>query len=156
MPKGGEITRSEIDAYTQFVAIYGAKGLAYIKVNDVAKGREGLQSPIVKNLSDAALKAVIERTGATDGDLIFFGADKAKVVNEALGALRAKIGHERGFAEGALEAAVGGGFPDVRTRRGRQSLASPASPLHRPGGRPRGIAGERSRQGACPRPTIWC
>ena len=101
VPKGGEITRGEIDAYTQFVAIYGARGLAYIKVNDVAKGREGLQSPIVKNLSDAALKAVIERTGATDGDLIFFGADKAKVVNEALGALRAKIGHERGFADGA-------------------------------------------------------
>ncbi len=101
VPKGGEITRGEIDAYTQFVAIYGARGLAYIKVNDVAKGREGLQSPIVKNLSDAALKAVIERTGATDGDLIFFGADKAKVVNEALGALRARIGHERGFAEGA-------------------------------------------------------
>ncbi len=101
VPQGGEITRGEIDAYTQFVAIYGARGLAYIKVNDVAKGREGLQSPIVKNLSDAALKSVIERTGATDGDLIFFGADKAKVVNEALGALRAKIGHERGFAEGA-------------------------------------------------------
>ncbi len=101
VPKGGEITRGEIDAYTQFVAIYGARGLAYIKVNDVAKGREGLQSPIVKNLSDAALKAVIERTGATDGDLIFFGADTAKVVNEALGALRAKIGHERGFSEGA-------------------------------------------------------
>ena len=101
VPRGGEITRGEIDAYTQFVAIYGARGLAYIKVNDVAKGREGLQSPIVKNLSDAALKAIIERTGATDGDLIFFGADKAKVVNEALGALRARIGHERGFAEGA-------------------------------------------------------
>ena len=101
VPKGGEITRGEIDAYTQFVSIYGARGLAYIKVNDVAKGREGLQSPIVKNLSDAALKALIERTGATDGDLIFFGADTAKVVNEALGALRAKIGHERGFAEGA-------------------------------------------------------
>ena len=101
VPKGAEITRGEIDAYTQFVSIYGARGLAYIKVNDVAKGREGLQSPIVKNLSDAALKALIERTGATDGDLIFFGADTAKVVNEALGALRAKIGHERGFAEGA-------------------------------------------------------
>ena len=101
VPKGGEITRGEIDDYTKFVAIYGARGLAYIKVNDVAKGREGLQSPIVKNLSDAALKAIIERTGATDGDLIFFGADKAKVVNEALGALRTKIGHERGFAEGA-------------------------------------------------------
>jgi aspartyl-tRNA synthetase len=100
VPGGGEITRGEIDAYTQFVGIYGAKGLAYIKVNDVAKGRDGLQSPIVKNIHDAALKAVIERTGATDGDLIFFGADKAKVVNEALGALRAKIGHERGFLTG--------------------------------------------------------
>ena len=69
------LTRGEIDAYTQFVSIYGAKGLAYIKVNEVAKGREGLQSPIVKNLSDAALKAIVERTGAKDGDLIFFGAD---------------------------------------------------------------------------------
>ena len=81
------------------MGIYGAKGLAYIKVNEVAKGREGLQSPIVKNLSDAALKAIVERTGASDGDLIFFGADKAKVVNDALGALRAKIGHEKGFLE---------------------------------------------------------
>ncbi len=98
IPKGGELTRGEIDAYTQFVGIYGAKGLAWIKCNDIAKGREGLQSPIVKNLSDAALKAIIERSGATDGDLIFFGADKAKVVNDALGALRVKIGHEKGFA----------------------------------------------------------
>jgi aspartyl-tRNA synthetase len=85
--------RSEIDAYTQFVAIYGAKGLAYIKVNDKAKGRDGLQSPIVKNLHDAALAQIIEQTGAQDGDLIFFGADKAKVVNDAIGALRVKIGH---------------------------------------------------------------
>jgi len=98
IPKGGELTRGEIDAYTQFVGIYGAKGLAWIKFNDIAKGREGLQSPIVKNLSDAALKAIIERSGATDGDLIFFGADKAKVVNDALGALRVKVGHEKGFA----------------------------------------------------------
>ncbi|MBS4095331.1 MAG: aspartate--tRNA ligase [Sulfuricella sp.] len=101
IPGGGEISRGEIDAYTQFVGIYGAKGLAYIKVNDVAKGREGLQSPIVKNLHDACLKAIVERTGATDGDLIFFGADKAKVVNEALGALRIKVGHERGLVTGA-------------------------------------------------------
>jgi len=99
VPGGGSMSRKEIDDYTAFVAIYGAKGLAYIKVNEVAKGRDGLQSPIVKNLDDAALKAIIERTGATDGDLIFFGADKAKVVNEALGALRAKVGHERGLAE---------------------------------------------------------
>jgi len=98
VPGGGQLTRGEIDAYAQLAGIYGAKGLAYIKVNETAKGREGLQSPIVKNLSDAALKAIIERSEGKDGDLIFFGADKAKVVNESLGALRAKIGHERGFA----------------------------------------------------------
>ena len=98
IPGGGALTRGEIDAYTQFAGIYGARGLAYIKVNEVAKGREGLQSPIVKNLSDAALNAIVERSGAKDGDLIFFGADKAKIVNDALGALRVKIGHEKGFA----------------------------------------------------------
>jgi len=93
VPGGGAMPRSEIDAYTQFVSIYGAKGLAYIKVNERAKGREGLQSPIVKNLHDKAIAAILERTGAQDGDLIFFGADKAKVVNDAVGALRVKIGH---------------------------------------------------------------
>jgi aspartyl-tRNA synthetase len=91
--EGSGMPRSEIDAYTQFVAIYGAKGLAYIKVNQKDKGREGLQSPIVKNLHDAALAQIVAQTGAQDGDLIFFGADKAKVVNDALGALRVKIGH---------------------------------------------------------------
>jgi len=89
----GGMPRSEIDAYTQFVAIYGAKGLAYIKVNDKSKGRDGLQSPIVKNIHDAALAQILERTGAENGDLIFFGADKAKVVNDAIGALRVKISH---------------------------------------------------------------
>jgi aspartyl-tRNA synthetase len=99
IPGGGTLTRGEIDAYTQFVSIYGARGLAYVKVNEVAKGREGLQSPIVKNLSDAALKAIVERSGAEDGDLIFFAADsRAKIVNDALGALRVKIGHQKGFA----------------------------------------------------------
>jgi aspartyl-tRNA synthetase len=93
VPQGGSMPRSEIDAYTQFVAIYGAKGLAYIKVNEKAKGRDGLQSPIVKNLSDEVLAQVLALTGAQDGDLIFFGADKAKVVNDAIGALRVKIGH---------------------------------------------------------------
>jgi aspartyl-tRNA synthetase len=93
VPQGGSMPRSEIDAYTQFVAIYGAKGLAYIKVNEKAKGRDGLQSPIVKNLSDEVLAQILELTGAQDGDLIFFGADKAKVVNDAMGALRVKIGH---------------------------------------------------------------
>ncbi|HJV52146.1 MAG TPA: aspartate--tRNA ligase [Noviherbaspirillum sp.] len=104
VPQGGSMPRSEIDAYTQFVAIYGAKGLAYIKVNEKAKGRDGLQSPIVKNLDDAALAKVLELTGAEDGDLIFFGADKAKVVNDAIGALRAKIGHsEFGKKNGLFE-----------------------------------------------------
>jgi aspartyl-tRNA synthetase len=93
VPGGGEMSRGEIDGYTEFVKIYGAKGLAWIKVNDVAKGREGMQSPVVKNLHDAALVQIIERTGAKSGDLIFFGADKAKIVNDALGALRVKIGH---------------------------------------------------------------
>ena len=91
--EGGGISRGEIDAYTEFVKIYGAKGLAYIRVNDLSKGRDGLQSPIVKNIHDAALAAVLERTGAQNGDLIFFGADKEKIVNDAIGALRIKIGH---------------------------------------------------------------
>ncbi|MEK9720740.1 MAG: aspartate--tRNA ligase, partial [Quisquiliibacterium sp.] len=104
VPGGGELSRGEIDAYTQFVGIYGARGLAYIKVNDIAKGRDGLQSPIVKNLSDAALQAVLERSGAANGDLVFFGADKAKVVNDAIGALRTKIGHsEFGRKAGLLD-----------------------------------------------------
>ncbi len=89
----GGLSRSEIDAYTEFVKIYGAKGLAYIKVNDVSTGRDGLQSPIVKNLDDATLTEILTRTGAQNGDLLFFGADKAKVVNDAIGALRVKIGH---------------------------------------------------------------
>ncbi|MDP5008035.1 MAG: aspartate--tRNA ligase, partial [Glaciimonas sp.] len=93
VPGGAAMPRSEIDAYTQFVAIYGARGLAYIKVNEKAAGRDGLQSPIVKNIHDAALAQILEQTGAQDGDLIFFGADKAKVVNDAIGALRVKIGH---------------------------------------------------------------
>ncbi|WP_174873235.1 aspartate--tRNA ligase [Vogesella oryzae] len=101
VPGGATISRKEIDDYTQFVGIYGAKGLAYIKVNDVTKlNEEGLQSPIVKFLSADGIKAIIERTGAQNGDIIFFGADKAKVVNEAIGALRIKIGHERGLEGG--------------------------------------------------------
>jgi aspartyl-tRNA synthetase len=102
--EGGGISRGEIDAYTEFVKIYGAKGLAYIRVNDLSKGREGLQSPIVKNIHDAALNAVLERSGAQNGDLIFFGADKAKIVNDAIGALRIKIGHsEFGKKNGLFE-----------------------------------------------------
>ncbi|WP_232290749.1 aspartate--tRNA ligase [Polaromonas naphthalenivorans] len=93
VPGGAEISRSEIDAYTEFVKIYGAKGLAWIKVNDVSKGREGLQSPIVKNIHDAAVAEILKRTGAQNGDILFFGADKSKVVNDSIGALRLKVGH---------------------------------------------------------------
>jgi len=101
VPGGAAIARSEIDAYTEFVKIYGAKGLAYIKINDVTKlNEEGLQSPIVKNIHATALQAIIDRTGAQNGDIVFFGADKAKVVNEALGALRLKVGHDKGHVDG--------------------------------------------------------
>ncbi len=100
VPEGGtKMTRKEIDDCTTFVARYGAKGLAYVKVNDKAKGRDGLQSPILKFLSDAAIAGILERTGAVDGDLIFFGADKAKVVNDSLGALRLKIGNDLGLVQ---------------------------------------------------------
>ena len=99
LPKGCELTRKEIDGYTKFVGVYGARGLAYIKVNEIAKGREGLQSPILKFLPDETVGTILERTAAEDGDLIFFGADKAKVVNEALGALRVKLGEDRGLTE---------------------------------------------------------
>ncbi len=103
--ESGGLTRGEIDAYGEFVKIYGAKGLAYIKVNDLAKGRDGLQSPVVKNIHDKAIAQVLERTGAQNGDLIFFGADKAKIVNDALGALRIKIGHsDFGKKNGLFEA----------------------------------------------------
>ena len=93
VPGGSEMSRGEIDGYTEFVKIYGAKGLAWIKVNDVSKGREGLQSPIVKNIHDAAIAEILKRTGAGNGDLIFFGADKLKIVNDSIGALRLKVGH---------------------------------------------------------------
>ncbi len=101
VPGGASLSRGEIDGYTKFVSIYGARGLAYIKVNDAAQPNEtGLQSPIVKNLHETALRTILTRTGAQSGDLIFFGADKTKVVNDALGALRTKLGHEKGFVNG--------------------------------------------------------
>ncbi len=108
VPGGAEMSRGEIDGYTEFVKIYGAKGLAWIKVNEAGAGRDGLQSPIVKNLHDRALAEIMKRTGARNGDLIFFGADKAKVVNDGIGALRVKIGHSelgktKGLAHGDWE-----------------------------------------------------
>ncbi len=104
VPGGSAMSRGEIDGYTEFVKIYGARGLAWIKVNDKTKGRDGLQSPIVKNLHDEALQGILAQTGAADGDLIFFGADKAKVVNDAIGALRLKVGHsDFGRKQGLFE-----------------------------------------------------
>jgi aspartyl-tRNA synthetase len=108
IPGGAEMSRGEIDGYTEFVKIYGAKGLAWIKVNEAGAGRDGLQSPIVKNMHDRAISEILSRTGARNGDLIFFGADKAKVVNDAIGALRVKVGHSdfgkaKGLAHGDWE-----------------------------------------------------
>jgi aspartyl-tRNA synthetase len=99
LPNGGELSRKEIDDYTAFVGRYGAKGLAYIKVNDATAGREGLQSPILKFLPDETVAGIMQRTGAQTGDLIFFGADKSRIVNDALGALRVKLGHDRGLLQ---------------------------------------------------------
>ncbi len=110
-PGGGTLSRKEIDDLGGFVAQYGAKGLAYIKVNEIARGRDGLQSPILKFLSDAAVAGIMQRTGAHDGDLVFFGADRAKVVNDALSALRLKLGHERGLAESGWRALWVTDFP---------------------------------------------
>jgi aspartyl-tRNA synthetase len=140
LPKGGELTRKEIDDYTALVARHGAKGLAYIKVNERAKGRDGLQSPILKFLPDAAVNGVLDRVGAGDGDLVFFGADKAGVVNESLSALRMALGRDRKLVEGdwrplwivdfpMFEAVPGGGW----------------TPLHHPFTSPRDPSAEALR-----------
>jgi aspartyl-tRNA synthetase len=121
VPGGGEISRKDIDEYTKYVGRYGAKGLAYIKVNDVAAGRDGLQSPILKFLPDAVVRAIIERTGMQNGDLVFFGADKARVVNESLGALRVKLGHDLALLQGEWKPLWVVDFPmferDAKTHR---------------------------------------
>jgi aspartyl-tRNA synthetase len=137
VPGGAEMSRSEIDGYTEFVKIYGAKGLAWIKVNDVAKGREGLQSPVVKNLHDAALAEILKRTEAKDGDLLFFGADKAKVVNDAIGALRVKVGHSdfgkaRNLAQGAWEPLWVVDFPMFEYDEGGQRWSAVHHPFTSP------------------------
>jgi len=121
VPGGSEISRKDIDGYTDYVSKYGARGLAYIKVNDVAAGREGLQSPILKFLPDDVVAAIVERTAAQTGDLIFFGADRTSVVNESLGALRVKLGHDRGMLQGDWKPVWVVGFPmferDEKTNR---------------------------------------
>ena len=137
IPAGGEMSRGEIDGYTEFVKIYGAKGLAWIKVNDVAKGREGLQSPVVKNLHDAALAEILKRTGAKDSDLIFFGADKDKVVNAAIGALRVKVGHSefgkaRGLVQGDWEPLWVIDFPMFEYDEGEQRWSAVHHPFTSP------------------------
>ncbi|WP_405236924.1 aspartate--tRNA ligase [Lentisalinibacter orientalis] len=128
LPKGGELTRKEIDDYTAYVGRYGARGLAYIKVNDAAAGREGLQSPILKFLPDEAIAGVMERTGAADGDLVFFGADKAHVVNDALGALRVKLGEDRGLVEAGWRPLWVVEFPMFE----RDPASGRLDPLHHP------------------------
>jgi len=133
LPGGGTLTRKEIDDYTTFVAIYGAKGLAYIKVNDAAKPNEdGLQSPIVKFLPEAVLRAILERTSAASGDLIFFGAGPEKVVNDALGALRAKAGHDRGFAKPGWKPLWVVDFPMFEYDAERKSWAARHHPFTAP------------------------
>jgi aspartyl-tRNA synthetase len=128
LPRGGELSRKEIDDYSAFVARYGAKGLAYIKVNDAAAGREGLQSPILKFLPDAAISGIMERTGAGDGDLVFFGADKARVVGDALGALRVRLGEDRGMVSEGWQPLWVIDFPMFERERHTQRWTS----LHHP------------------------
>jgi aspartyl-tRNA synthetase len=137
IPGGAEMSRGEIDGYTEFVKIYGAKGLAWIKVNDAGNGREGLQSPIVKNLHDTAIREVLKRTGAANGDLIFFGADKAKVVNDAIGALRVKVGHSefgraRGLCKGDWEPLWVVDFPMFEYDEGAQRWSAMHHPFTSP------------------------
>ena len=128
LPKGGELSRKEIDDYTAYVARFGAKGLAYIKVNDAGAGREGLQSPILKFLPDAAVNGIMERTGAATGDLVFFGADKARVVNDALGALRVRLGEDRGLVAESWQPLWVVDFPMFERDRQTQQWTS----LHHP------------------------
>ena len=130
VPGGAEMSRKVIDDYTKYVGRYGARGLAYIKVNDVDAGRDGLQSPILKFLPDEAVTGIIERTGAKTGDLIFFGADKARVVNDALGALRSKVGEDRGLIEEGWRPLWVVDFPDVRKGREEQAMDGAASSVH--------------------------
>ena len=117
VPGGCSLSRKDIDGYTKYVSIYGAKGLAYIKVNDLAAGAEGLQSPILKFLTDEAIQGILERTGAETGDLIFFGADKAKIVNEAR-RLRVKVGHDLNLVEGEWAPLWVVDFPMLKRTKG--------------------------------------
>jgi aspartyl-tRNA synthetase len=157
IPGGASLTRGEIDAYTQFVGIYGARGLAYIKVNDVTQLNETGCSRRSSRISiRGALQTIVERTGAQSGDLIFFGADKRKVVNDALGALRVRIGHEKGFVNGQLlGTGVDRRLPDVRLRRGGEALDGLPSPVHQSRRTNIWPASRATRAVVSPRPTTW-
>ena len=146
LPKGGELTRKEIDDYTALVGRHGAKGLAYIKVNERAKGRDGLQSPILKFLPDAAIEGVLERTGAVDGDLVFFGADKAGVVNESLNALRSALGRDRKLLRGDWAPLWVVDFPLLEAAA-RRRLDAAAPSVHVAARRVGGGAARRARRG---------
>jgi aspartyl-tRNA synthetase len=132
VPGGGELTRGQIDEYGAFVARFGAKGLAYVKVNDRATGRAGLQSPILKFLSDEAVAGIMQRTGAETGDLVFFGADRAKVVNDSLGALRLKLGEDRGLVANAWRPLWVVDFPLFEYDAERQRWAAMHHPFTAP------------------------
>ncbi|MEJ2609913.1 MAG: aspartate--tRNA ligase [Candidatus Thiodiazotropha sp.] len=133
VPGGSSLSRKKIDEYTKYVSIYGAKGLAYIKVNELAKGLEGLQSPILKFLPNEVVNAILQRSGAKDGDLIFFGADKARVVNEALGALRVKVGQDLELMQGDWRPLWVVDFPMFEWDQTHDRL----TPLHHPFTSPR-------------------
>ena len=155
VPGGGNISRKVIDDYTKYVSKYGARGLAYIKVNDVAAGREGLQSPILKFLPDDVVAAIVERTGIENGDLVFFGADKARVVNESLGALRVKLGLDLGMLEGDWEPVWVVDFPMFeRDEKSNRWMA-----LHHPFTAPNNddpAALAATRAPVCRAPMTWC
>ncbi len=130
VPGGNQLSRAQIDQYTEFVGQYGARGLAYIKVNDVSAGRDGLQSPILKFLPDSVLEGILERTAAQTGDLLFFGAGRTSVVNDALGALRQKVGQDMDMVEPGWKPLWVVDFPPGGVERRRPALAGPASSFY--------------------------
>ena len=156
VPSGGSLTRKEIDDYTSYVGRYGAKGLAYIKVNDVAAGRDGLQSPILKFLPDAAISSIIERTAARDGDLIFFGADDARVVNDALGALRVKLGEDRGLIREGWQPLWVVDFPMFEADRDSRRWTALHHPFTAPAVNDAAALRARPRRARCRAPMTWC
>ena len=150
VPGGHRLSRAQIDGYTEFVKQYGAKGLAYIKVNDANAGRHGLQSPILKFLPDEVLPEIVQRAQAETGDLLFFGADDAGIVNDALGALRLRVGRDLGMVQSGWKPFVGGRFPAGSVESGPEGLERLASSLYGSAGVRRALAGKRPWQDAVP------